>query len=223
MRSIAGYLLSTIGRKQMTAVAGIGLALFVLTHVAGNSLMFVGDRAYNMYSHNLISNPLIYIAEAGLLAIFVLHTIIGIYLTAKNWGARPSRYAVGPSGDKATPLVMRTMFIQGIVIVVFLVLHLITFKFGPHYTISYDGLEVRDLFRLLYEVFQSPVYVAWYVVAVSILGFHLSHGVYSSLQTLGVNHPAYNSKIKMISVAYGVLIGIGFAIQPIYMMFIYKP
>jgi succinate dehydrogenase / fumarate reductase cytochrome b subunit len=222
MSSIIGFMCSTIGRKQLTAVAGIGLCAFVFMHVTGNFFMFIGPEAYNKYSYAIVSNPLLYLAEVGLLAIFALHTVIGIVLTIRNRSARPQRYAVLPNGEKGTPLVMRTMIWQGIVILVFVVMHLITFKFGPHYTVTYDGVEMRDLFRLLVEVFASPGYVAWYVIAVLILGYHLSHGLYSSIQTLGFNHPTYNSKLQLLSIIFGAYIGLGFAIQPIYMLFFYK-
>lgn len=70
------YFSSTIGRKQMVGVAGLGLSLFVLTHMAGNLFMFIGPEAYNKYAHALTSNPLIYIAEGGLISIFLLHLVV---------------------------------------------------------------------------------------------------------------------------------------------------
>ena len=78
------YAFSTIGRKQIMAVAGLGLCLFVLGHVLGNFLMFVGPDAYNLYGHKLTSNPLIYVAEAGLVAILLAHVVSGIILTLRN-------------------------------------------------------------------------------------------------------------------------------------------
>lgn len=204
------------------ALAGLALCLFVLTHVLGNFLMFVSPEAYNIYGHKLTSNPLIYLAEAGLVLMFVLHIIEGVSVTLTNRKARPQNYAVAPNGPKRTTYTQKTMMWQGMVILIFVVLHLITFKYGEVYMVRYGDEEVRDLFRLVYEVFQSPGYVFWYVIAVLILGFHLSHGFYSSLQTLGANHPAYTPKFKLISILYGVLIGVGFAIQPLYMMFFYQ-
>lgn len=222
MTSATCYFRSTIGRKQLMALAGLGLCLFVLSHVLGNFLLFVGPEAYNMYSHKLTSNPLIYIAEAGLVAIFLLHTFEGLFLSYKNYQARPAKYAVAASGAKRTSWTTKTMAWQGIVILVFVVLHILTFKYGTHYSVTYGTETVRDLFKLVAEVFQDPVYVAWYVFAVVILAYHLSHGFASSLQSLGFNHPKYNPKVKCASVLYGVFIGAGFAAQPLYMMFIYK-
>ncbi len=222
MTNRSGYVCSTIGRKQLMAVAGLGLCIFVLAHVAGNFLLFVGPEAYNMYSHKLTSNPLIYIAEVGLLVLIITHILASLIITLRNWSARKTRYAKAASGDKATSKTSKTLWWQGVVILVFVVLHLITFKYGQHYEVTYDGVVVRDLFRLVAEVFTSPVYVIWYVVAVAILGFHLAHGLHSSIQTLGFNHPSYRPKILVVSFAYGLFIGLGFMAQPLYMFFVYR-
>lgn len=216
------YFNSTVGRKQVMAVAGLGLSLFVLIHAAGNMFMFVGPEAYNRYGHSITSNPLLYVMEAGLLAILLAHIFAGIFLTIRNFVARPKGYAVSAGGEKATSKTTKTMWIQGLVILAFIVLHLITFKYGPYYETQIDGRTVRDLFKLVYEVFQSPGYVSWYILALLLLCFHLAHGVYSSLQTLGLQHPKYTPGIKCASVGYGILVAGLFIAQPIYMYFFYK-
>lgn len=215
------WLCSTIGRKQLIGVTGLGLSFFVLTHMLGNMLILVGPEAYNEYSHKLVSNPLIYAAEAGLLAIFVGHLIFALRLTIKNWGARDTRYAMLPNGAKRTSWTQRSLWAQGLLILVFLILHLITFKFGHHYTATYNGVEMRDLHKLIIEVFHEPVYVAWYIVALVVLGFHLSHGVGSSFQTLGIHHPRYQKGIKCFSIGYAVIVIAGFLSQPIYVYFMH--
>ncbi|OFZ13802.1 MAG: hypothetical protein A2Z20_06045, partial [Bdellovibrionales bacterium RBG_16_40_8] len=177
---------------------------------------------YNKYSHALTSNPLIYLVEAGLLGIFLLHIITGASVTIRNRLARQTQYSTVASGAKATSINTKTMAIQGVVIFGFVVFHLITFKFGPHYEANIDGVAMRDIFRLVYEVFQSPIHTVWYIVALLILCFHLSHGLYSSLQTLGLQHPKYTPKIKTISVIYGIAISVLFITQPLYMLFVYK-
>lgn len=218
----AAYFCSTIGRKQIMAVAGLGLCGFALTHAVGNLLIFVGPDAYNKYSHALISNPLIYLAELGLAGIFFLHIVTGVSVTVRNRHARQTPYAMLASGPKATSKNTRTMAIQGLVVFGFVIYHLITFKYGAHYYTKVDGIEMRNLFRLVYEVFQSPLQVGWYIAALLILSFHLSHGLYSALQTLGLQHPKYTPKIKAFSVLYGIVISFAFVAQPLYMFFIYK-
>jgi succinate dehydrogenase / fumarate reductase, cytochrome b subunit len=220
--SITGYFCSTVGRKQMMAIAGLGLCGFVLVHAAGNMLLFKSAQAYNLYSHALVTNPLIYLAEAGLLGLFLIHIVFGLGLTIRNYASRPVTYAKMASGEKSTSLVTKTMWMQGLVILIFVVLHLVTFKFGTEYDVVYDNVKMRDLFRLVQEVFQSPLYVGWYIFSVTMLTFHLSHGFYSALQTLGLQHPKYTPATKVFSVLYGIFIGAMFISQPLYMLFFFK-
>lgn len=215
-----GYLSSTIGRKQMVGVAGLGLSFFVLTHMAGNLLIFVGPEVYNKYAHALTSNPLIYAAEAGLLGIFILHLILASVLAFKNRKAKETTYAVGATKNKAS-FASRTMWFQGVVILTFLVWHLITFKYGTYYSASYGGVEMRDLFKLMEESFAQPLYVGAYVAVLLILGTHLGHGLASSFQTLGLNGEKYDCKIKCIGKVYTCLVTIGFSLPPIYIYLVH--
>ena len=214
-----GWWSSTIGRKQMIGVTGLGLSGFVMAHMLGNMLIFVGPEKYNRYGHALVSNEFIYVAEVGLVAMFVGHLIFALYLAFMNSRARTTRYAVMAKGPKRTTWIQRSLWAQGLLILVFVVLHLITFKYGQHYEVNYGDMKVRDLHRLVIEVFSQPVYVAWYCVSLVVLGLHLSHGVGSAFQTLGVNHPRYNGPIKAASLAYALIVTAGFLSQPIYVYF----
>jgi len=215
------YFSSTIGRKQMVGVAGLGLSLFVLVHMAGNMLMFIGAEAYNRYAYALTSSPLIYVAEAGLISIFLLHAVVAIVLTIKNKKARGSNYAVSPKKTSSS-FAAKTMWAQGVIIIGFVILHLNTFKYGTHYDVTYDGVMMRDVFRLMVEVFQNPVYTFSYFGVLILLGMHLSHGFASSFQTLGLNGAAYDSKVTMAGHVYALLVTIGFISQPFYIFFIHN-
>ena len=221
-KGLCGWIGSTIGRKQLVGVTGIGLSLFVLQHMLANMMILFDPQGYNEYSHGLTSNPLIYVAEAGLVAIFLAHIIIALGLTWMNWKARDSRYAVLPNGWKRTTWTQRSLWAQGALILVFVIIHLFTFKFGTVYTIDYGQGEIRDLHRLVIEVFQSPGYVAGYLFALVVLGFHLWHGVGSSFQTLGINHPRYQCAIRAFSTVYAAAVALGFLSQPIYVFFIHR-
>lgn len=221
MAQVSSFLGSSVGSKAIVGLTGLGLALFVFAHMAGNMLMFISPEAYNLYGHALTSNPLIYLAEAGLVAFFLFHAVKGILLTVKNWGAKSSSYSVSGSGDKKTSLVTKTLWLQGSLILVFVILHLNTFKFGTIYDVTYDGKTVRDLHRLVIEVFQQPGYVVWYIVCLIPLGFHLGHGLASSFQTLGWNTPKHAPKLKVISWVYGAVVAGGFISQPLYVFLIH--
>lgn len=220
------FLSSTIGRKQLVAIGGLGLALFVFAHMAGNMLILVSPEAYNLYGHALITNPLIYVAEAGLVSIFVLHVVYAIILTLKNRSSRETQYAVSPKKKATASLASRTMWFQGLVILAFVVLHLLTFKYGyaegeGSYTAVYNGVEVRDLHKLVIEVFTQPVYVVGYIFTLLLMFGHLSHGFSSTFQSLGFSHPKYTPMIKAIGVIYSVVVVGGFISQPLYVYFIH--
>jgi succinate dehydrogenase / fumarate reductase, cytochrome b subunit len=215
------YLFSSVGRKYIMALTGLAWSLFVATHMAGNLLLLVGPEAYNKYGHAIISNPLVYVAEAGLVIFLSLHAYTGIALWLKNRNSKPQMYAVkATTRVKGASLSSRTMAYSGSITLVFLILHLITFKYGTHYDVSYDGKQIRDLYRLAAEVFQTPAYVAWYSFCLVILGFHLYHGFASSFQTLGLNHPRYNGLVKTFGYGYAFVVAAGFIIQPLYFLFL---
>ena len=221
MSAVLRFFLSTIGRKYVVGLTGLGLSLFVLVHMLGNLLIFAGADAYNRYAHGLEEFPLIFVVELGLLALFLCHIVLAVYLTFENKRARPEGYLVEASGDKATSLIQKTMFHQGVVLLVFVVYHLITFKWGPYYETVLDGEMVRDIYRLVVEVFQQPFYVVGYLFCLVVLGLHLSHGVSSAVRTLGFNHPAYDPMVRWIGRTYAFVVSVGFLCQPIYVYFFY--
>lgn len=206
---------SSIGSKLLIALTGVGLVLFLVAHLSGNLLFLVGPEAFNRYSHALISNPLIYLAEAGLLGIFLLHVYKTARLYTGSKTARPVGYARKDwaGGPSRKSWASTTMIFTGVVIAVFVVLHLRTFKFGAWYAAA-GG--VRDLYRLQLEVFSHPGYVAFYMAAMVLIGFHLWHGVASAAQSLGIDHPRYTPRILWIGRATAVLIAGGFFLLPLY-------
>lgn len=215
-----GFLKTTVGKKYVVAITGLGWALFVLTHMAGNLLLFVGPEAYNRYGHALTSNPLIYVAEAGLVAILVLHVVFTISLSRQNKAAKPTGYAVTAAGAKRTDWIAKTMIVQGPLILFFIITHLKTFKFGEVYMVNYEGVEMRDLHRLMVEVFQDPGYVVGYIFALFLLGIHLRHGFASTFSTLGITSARFQKPIQVVSTFYGLIVAGGFMSQPIYIFLI---
>lgn len=208
---------SSIGRKMLMGICGLVWTGFVFGHMAGNMLILVSAEAYNKYGHAIVSNKiLLYGAESLLLAAIIGHAVLGIWLTIENKKAAPEKYAVKASPQKRATLASQTMAIQGSIILCFIIYHLITFKYGNYYDVTYDGVVMRDLSRLLFEVFQQPAYVFGYTLCLILLGFHLSHGFGSVFQTLGLNHPKYNKLVKVGGIVYAIVVAGGFISQPLY-------
>lgn len=222
MSRTTSFFCSTIGKKYLMGISAAVWTGFVFAHMAGNLLLFVSADAYNKYGHALTSGNIIYVAEATLIGALLLHVGLAISLTRQNASSRPQRYAVPASGSKAAPKASQTMAIHGTIILFFIIYHLITFKFGPHYETTVDGVVMRDLFKLMVEVFSQPLYVVGYVVCLILLGFHLSHGFGSVFQSFGLNHSGYQKKIKVLSCLYAVVVAAGFIAQPIYIFLFVK-
>lgn len=209
---------SSIGSKILIALTGLGLAVFLIGHLAGNLLFLAGPEAFNHYAHSLVSNPLVYVAEAGLLAIFFLHVAKTVASQLANRVARPERYAVRAWAKSKNPksrksLASSTMIVTGLVTALFVVTHLATFKFGPVYE-SADG--IRDIYRLQLDVFSSPLYVLFYLFAMGIIFFHLWHGLSSAAQSLGIDHAQWTPRLLVAGRVLAIAIGGGFFLIPVY-------
>lgn len=211
MSALQAFLTSTIGRKVLMALTGLLLFAFLVTHLAANLLILVDGEAFNAYSHALVSNPLIYIAEFGLLGLFVLHFVSGIAIyvagrTARPIGYKDDRWAGGTSHKSVAS---STMILSGAFFLLFVPLHVWGFKFGAFYD---AGGGVRDLHRLVVEEFQNPLLVGFYVVGMSILGFHLWHGLGSAFESLGVTH---RRTLRRTGQLVAVVMAGGFTLIPV--------
>jgi succinate dehydrogenase / fumarate reductase cytochrome b subunit len=217
------YLSSAIGRKQIMGITGLVWSGFVLTHMAGNLLIVAGPDIYNKYGHAIVSNPLLPIAEILLLVTLIAHVIDAVILTAINKKARPQKYAMQTNGSKAARFQSKWMIFHGSLILFFIINHLIMFKYGPGlgegYTTTIDGVQMRDLYRLITEVFKSPGFLIWYAVAMLFVGLHLSHGLYSSFASLGIYHPRLSPLLSKFGYLYALIVALGFIAPPIYVFF----
>ena len=209
---------SSIGSKFVIALTGLFLFLFLVSHLAGNLLFILGPDAFNHYAHSLISNPLILVAEGGLVALFLLHIVKTIQMFAANRGARPDRYAASKwaktKNDRSRKtLSSTTMVLTGTITLLFVITHLVTFKFGPYYETA-EG--IRDLYRLQLAIFSNPGYVAFYLVAMTVIGFHLWHGISSAAQSFGLDSPRWTPRIIWTGRLLTAVITAGFALLPVY-------
>ncbi len=184
---IIGFYRSPIGKKILTGLTGLGLVIFVVVHLLGNLALFFSAKAYNDLAYVIERlGPVTYAVELGLVAIALIHATIGIKIYLNKRQARPINYAEYASAGEPSrqTLSSQTMIFSGLALGIFLGVHLATFKFGPYYTLP--GSSHRDLARLVFETFHKPSYTAGYVVILSILGLHLRHGIWSALQSIGV-------------------------------------
>ena len=227
MSSIQSIVWSSVIKKLINAVTGLVLCMFIVIHLMGNITLLTGHaEAFNSYSHFLLSTGvLIYLAEIGLTAFFLLHIFTAVMVWWDKQTARPVAYgktAAAGAPSKKT-ISSRTMIYTGVVLFVFTVYHLITFKYGPGiaegYSMEVDGVVIRDLYRLTMEVFSRPGYVIGYVAAMAFMGFHLRHGFWSAFQSLGMNHPRWTPVIYGLALLFAVIMAVGFLILPIIIYF----
>jgi succinate dehydrogenase / fumarate reductase cytochrome b subunit len=222
--ALMAFLTSTLGQKYLTALTGFFLVLFSITHVSANlTLLSPDSETFNRYTAKLASfGGLLYVAEAGLLITALVHIFVAVTLRRRAATARPTGYSMtrtkgGPSKANASS---KYMIVSGIILTIFLVLHVRLFKFGPNieqgYAVDLDGRTERDLYRWVIECFQNPALVGWYVVAMIFLGLHLRHGIWSVFQSLGANGPQVSKPLYRFGTAAAILIAGAFAIIPIY-------
>jgi succinate dehydrogenase / fumarate reductase, cytochrome b subunit len=219
---LINFYTSPIGKKIITGVTGLGLSLFVLVHMVGNLTLFTGISAYNQLAHFIDSlGILLYLIEFSLLAIAIFHAVIGITIRLNTLKARPVGYSqlqsVGTPSKQSFS--SRSMWLTGIVLLVFLVLHLGTFKFGTYYSTVINGVEMRDLASLVIEKFQHPVYAFGYAGVMIMLAVHLRHGFWSAWQSIGLLNSKISPVVYVIALVVAVLIAIGFIVLPLAIYF----
>lgn len=208
MNLITGTLGSSIGKKLMMAITGISFCGFLAAHLAGNLTIYAGKDAFNGYAEHLHAlGPLLTVAELVLLAFFLIHVITGLILYLQNLKARPVRYAVNKTAGGRT-FGSATMPYTGLILLAFIIFHLMNFSFVDKTNTT--------IFNIVAKAFSNPGYVLVYILAMVTAAVHVSHGFWSTFQTVGANHPKYMSLIRVTGVAFAVVVGVGFGFLPIY-------
>jgi len=208
---LGNALASSVGKKIVMGLTGLLLVGFLVEHLHGN-LKLVEDpsgRAFDEYVAFLQGfGPLLVIAEVGLLLLFGAHVYLALRLTLENFQARKERYVVRNRRGSST-LASRSMFLTGALILAYLIKHLWDFRFD-------SGFFARPA-AFVKESFASPGQVAIYVLAAGVLGLHLSHGIRSAFQSLGLDHPKWNPVLVKAGVVISVILAAGFAFVPIFL------
>jgi succinate dehydrogenase / fumarate reductase, cytochrome b subunit len=199
---------SSVGRKVLMALTGLVWYGFLVGHLVGNLQLLAGDggTAFDKYADFLESLPqLVVPSELILLLALALHVYCAVSLSREAAAARPIGYRqLRTVGGRS--VASRFMIWSGLIIVVFLALHIFTFKYGERV----DG----SLFRLVEETFRQPVWAGCYLFVMAVLGAHLWHALRSAFQTLGLSgRPTW----RRLSIALCVIIAGGFALIPVAM------
>lgn len=199
---------TSVGQKILMALTGLSLCGFLVAHLGGNLYLFAGEEAFNGYAEKLHSlGPLLAGAETVLFATFLIHICLAISTTAMSRRARNSEYA--EKGSKQEGFILpnggaaNLMLVTGLIVLVYLVVHILDMK------LNIRGFASESIFQMVRSVLSDLKTAVFYAVALLALGIHLSHGVRSACQSLGVHHPRWNALIALggILFAWGIAAG----------------
>ena len=217
---------SPVGKKMLTGITGLAWGLFVVLHMVGNLGYFGAGEAYNIYADKLVSTgPLLIAVEVVLVVCLLIHAAIGIHIYIGKRRARKQGYRKYVSAGRPSlqSTSSRSMILTGLVLLIFLVIHVKSFKFGPGiaegYAVLVDGKEIRDLKRLVTETFQNPLYTFGYTAVMVLLGFHLRHGIWSAFQSLSTMNKRLTPVVHGLGLVLAMGIAVGFFVLPLYIYF----
>lgn len=217
--SITAALTSQVGRKILTGITGVLLVLFVIAHLVGNLQLINTDpepfNAYGQFLHGF--GTLFYIIEILLAGTIILHAAIGISIFMRKRQARKHGYAVHKSkgGPSKQSVASRTMAITGSILLLFLIVHILQFRFGGPEEVMIDGAPAHDLHSMVMSTFSNIGWVIFYVGVMLILAFHLRHGIWSALQSLAAMKPRWSKGVYSLALLLGIALAIGFLILPV--------
>tara|TARA_B100001996_G_C18629141_1_gene581042 strand:+ start:255 stop:920 length:666 start_codon:yes stop_codon:yes gene_type:complete len=216
---MGSYFSSNIFQKALAALSGGFLVIFLLGHLAGNLQLFIpgelGQKQFNSYALFMTTNPAVIALSYLTYTSIILHSILTLYLVLRSRSARSVRYQVS-SGSSNSSWASRNMAFLGTMLLIFLIIHLRSFWYEMHFgDIGLDKWGNKDLYTVTVSAFQNTLYTAFYVLSMLMLSFHLSHGVSSAFQTLGLSTSKYEKIINFVGKSIAVLIPLIFASIPI--------
>lgn len=208
---------TTVGQKLLMAITGLLLVGFLVAHLVGNLLLYAGEDKFNEYADGLHSlGPVLWAMEIGLASLFLAHICLAISTAALSKRARGSKYAETDSKQDTQIMAgggaANWMLPTGLMIFVFLVLHIADMKFNVRACLGLADFEhgEENLFAHVKDVLTDPLAIGVYLLGLLSLGVHLSHGISSACQTLGINHSRWNGIIKFVGAAFGWALAVGF-------------
>lgn len=210
---------SSVGRKVIMSLTGLCLILFLTFHALMNVVAIFSPEGYNMVCGFLGANWWALVATVGLAALAVIHIIYAFVLTIQNKRARGNNAYEVTSRPKSVEWASKNMLVLGIVIVAFLILHLIQFwtKMQLAEIVGCEtAIDPKNGAALLMEVFASPIALVVFIIGLAALWFHLTHGFWSAMQTLGANGKKWMCRMKAISCAWATVIVLLFGIEAVW-------
>jgi succinate dehydrogenase / fumarate reductase cytochrome b subunit len=206
----ARFYRATIGKKIVMGVTGVILGGFVLVHMAGNLQVLGGAGPINHYARLLrTSMEVLWLVRLVLLTALVLHVRAAVQLYALKAAARPIAYE--KKGSRAATLASRSMIYTGYALGGFVVYHILHMTTG---TVHPDFVE-GDVFHNVVTAFRNPLVAGVYLLSMAFLFMHLSHGLFSLTQSLGLSHPRYAARARVLARVLAIVIAAGFAVVPI--------
>src|SRR5450432_2491241 len=203
---------STNGKKVIMAVTGCMMFLFVIGHMLGNLQMFEAPEHINAYGHFLHNlGELLWIERGVMLLAIALHIITTVQLALRSKAARPIGYSRKEAINSS--YASRTMYWSGPIVLAFIIFHLLQFTAGilhPQATFV-EG----EVYANVVSGFQVWWVSVWYIFAVSLLGVHLSHGLWAMFQSVGLAHPRNSVALKLGARAIAIIIVLGYISIPI--------
>lgn len=222
--------ISSVIKKLLTGITGLSLVIFLIAHLIGNLTLFAGPGVFNAYArflHHFMHGMFIRIAEIGLLGFFVVHIWSALSVQRSRKKARPTRYEVDSRAGGPSKKSFHSMYmaVSGIILLVFIIIHLINFKYADHEAIGTmtleTGIETVNVYKLVVTTFQGSFgLVLLYMLAMGVLCSHLMHGIWSAIQSLGLTRPSTLPYLHVAGMALAVALAVGFFLLPllIYMM-----
>ena len=213
MHWILRFSSSSLGMKIVMAATGVILFGFIIGHLIGNLQVFAGPEVLDAYARFLKEQPeVLWTARVILLASVGLHIFTAMQLTIRNRSARPIAYRLHRY-DEAS-YAARTMVWSGPIIGLFVIYHLLHFTVGTVHP-SQPDFRVEAVYSNVVSGFQHWPVALFYILAVSSLGLHIAHGIWSVFQSIGLNHPKYEPLIHRSAVVLSSLIVAGYVAIPL--------
>jgi|AP45_3_1055517.scaffolds.fasta_scaffold16396_2 succinate dehydrogenase / fumarate reductase cytochrome b subunit len=219
---------SSLGRKYLMSVSGLAMVGFIVTHLLGNLQLYGDGTAFNAYAKGLHDlGPLLWVAELGLIGIFLLHVAVALGLQVSNRkAAGPVRYQAAQrskGGPSYFSVFSRGMIFTGGILFVFIVTHVLHFKYGvfspaeiANKTTTVNGEQATDLYARVVHAFKNPGWVAFYMFCMGVVFAHLRHGFWSAFQSIGALNWRLEKPATLAAIVVAAALSAGFLGIPVY-------